>query len=109
MLPQGNDGTLSRNDSGLLHFTAKLGRRPLLNVRFGRRSWPVWTRACRSTRFASRVSAYSVRHLVDARRRGLLQTEEARPQDIDVDVMQERRQFALSVPGDGFSYAGLRL
>jgi hypothetical protein len=25
------------------------------------------------------------------------------------DVMQERRQFALSVPGDGFSYAGLRL
>jgi len=49
------------------------------------------------------------RHLVDARRRGLLQTEEARPQDIDVDVMQERRQFALSVPGDGFSYAGLRL
>ena len=49
------------------------------------------------------------RHLVDARRRGLLQTEEARPQDSDVDVMQERRQFALSVPGDGFSYAGLRL
>jgi hypothetical protein len=39
----------------------------------------------------------------------VLQAEEARPQDIDVDVMQERRQFALSVPGDGFSYAGLRL
>ena len=38
----------------------------------------------------------------------LLQNE-ARPQDIDVDVMQERRQFALSVPGDGFSYAGLCL
>ena len=49
------------------------------------------------------------RHLVDARSSGLLQTEEARPQDIDVDMMQERRQFALSVPGDGFSYAGLRL
>jgi hypothetical protein len=49
------------------------------------------------------------RHLVDARSSGLLQAEEARPQDIDVDVMQERRQFALSVPGDGFSYAGLRL
>ena len=49
------------------------------------------------------------RHLVDARSSGLLQTEEARPQDIDIDVMQERRQFALSVPGDGFSYAGLRL
>jgi hypothetical protein len=49
------------------------------------------------------------RHLVDARSSGLLQAEEARPQDVDVDVMQERRQFALSVPGDGFSYAGLRL
>ena len=49
------------------------------------------------------------RHLVDTWRSGLLQTEEARPQDIDVDVMQERRQLVLSVPGDGFSYAGLRL
>jgi hypothetical protein len=28
---------------------------------------------------------------------------------IEVNVMQERRQLALSVPGDGFSYAGLRL
>ena len=34
---------------------------------------------------------------------------EARPQNINVDVMQERRQLVLSVPGDGFSYAGLRL
>jgi len=32
MLPQGNDGTLSRNDGGLLHFTAKLGGRLLLGV-----------------------------------------------------------------------------
>ena len=48
-------------------------------------------------------------HLVDARHGGLLQTEEARPQNIDRDVMQERRQLVLSVPGDGFSYAGLRL
>jgi hypothetical protein len=38
-----------------------------------------------------------------------LQTEEARPRDIDVDVMRERRLLALSFPGDGFSYAGLRL
>ena len=52
---------------------------------------------------------FDPRHLVDTRRCGLLQPEEARPQDIDVDVMQERRQFVLSVPGDGFSYAGLRL
>jgi hypothetical protein len=49
------------------------------------------------------------RHLVDARRSGLLQTEEARPQNIDVDVVQERRQLTLSVPGDGLSCAGLRL
>jgi hypothetical protein len=35
--------------------------------------------------------------------------EEARPRDIDVDVMRERRLLALSFPGDGFSYAGLRL
>jgi hypothetical protein len=40
---------------------------------------------------------------------GLLQTEEARPQNIDGEMMQERRQFILSVPGDGFSYATLRL
>jgi hypothetical protein len=49
------------------------------------------------------------RHLVDTWRCSLLQTEETRPQDVDVDVMQERRQPILSVPGDGFSYAGLRL
>jgi hypothetical protein len=49
------------------------------------------------------------RHLVDTRRSGPLQIEEARPQNIDADVMQERRQLALSVPGDGISYAGLRL
>jgi len=48
-------------------------------------------------------------HLVDARHSGLLQTEEARPQNIDAEMMQERRQLILSVPGDGFSYAGLRL
>jgi putative ABC transport system substrate-binding protein len=47
--------------------------------------------------------------LVDARRGGLLQTKEACPQNIDGEVMQERRQLVLSVPVDGFSYAGLRL
>jgi hypothetical protein len=51
----------------------------------------------------------SPRHPVGARRSGLLQLEEARPQNVNVDVMQERRQLVLSVPGDGFSYAGLRL
>jgi len=48
------------------------------------------------------------RHLVDARCSGLLQTEEARPQNSNVNVMQERRQLPRSAPGDGFSYAGLR-
>jgi hypothetical protein len=52
---------------------------------------------------------FGPRHLVDTRRCRLLQTEEAGPQDIDVDVMQERRLLVLSVLGDGFSYAGLRL
>ena len=48
-------------------------------------------------------------HLVDARRGRPLQTKEACPQNIDGEVMQERRQLVLSVPVDGFSYAGLRL
>jgi hypothetical protein len=52
---------------------------------------------------------FGPRHLIDAWRGGLLQTEEARPQNIDGEMMQERRQLVLSVPGDGFSYAGLRL
>jgi hypothetical protein len=58
---------------------------------------------------ATMCAAYSIHVISSTRRCCLLQTEEARPQDIDVDVMQERRQLALSVPGDGFSYAGLRL
>ena len=52
---------------------------------------------------------FGPRHLVDAWRRSLLQSEETCSQDINVNVMQERRQLALFVPGDGFSYAGLRL
>ena len=40
---------------------------------------------------------FGPRHLVDARRGGLLQTEEARPQNINGEVMQERRQLVLSV------------
>jgi hypothetical protein len=48
-------------------------------------------------------------HLVDAGRGGLLETEEARSQNIDGEMMQERRQLVPSVPDDGFSYAGLRL
>jgi hypothetical protein len=48
------------------------------------------------------------RHLIDTRRGSLLQTEEARPQYVDADVMQERSQLTLFVPGNGVSYAGLR-
>ena len=55
------------------------------------------------------LGVFGPRHLVDARRCGLLQIGEARSQDVDVDVMQERRQLALPVPDDGFSYADLRL
>jgi len=54
------------------------------------------------------LCVFAPRHLIDTWRCGLLQSEEARPQDINVDVMQERRQLVLSVPDDGFSYAGLR-
>jgi site-specific DNA recombinase len=55
------------------------------------------------------LCVFDPRHLVDTRRCSPLQAEEARPQDVDVDVMQKRCQLVLSVPGDGFSYAGLRL
>jgi hypothetical protein len=44
------------------------------------------------------------RHLVDT-----FSPKKLARKNIDVDVMQERRQLALSVPGDGFSYAGLRM
>ena len=85
----------------------------LWNVRPAR-----WQRSIRS-RLDARVEVREVlfkalrvfgpRYLVDARRGRLLQTEEARPQNVDGEMMQERRQFILSVPGDSFSYAGLRL
>jgi hypothetical protein len=55
------------------------------------------------------LCVFGPRHLVDTWRCGLLQSEETCPQDINVDVMKERRQLILSVPDDGFSYAGLRL
>ena len=64
------------------------------------------------------LCVFGPRHLVDTWRGGLLQTEEARPQNINGEVMQKRRagqprhrrrQPVLSVPDDGFSYAGLRL
>ena len=54
------------------------------------------------------LCVFAPRHLIDTWRCGLLQSEEACPQDINVDVMQERRQLVLSIPDDGFSYAGLR-
>jgi hypothetical protein len=37
---------------------------------------------------------------IDARRSGLLQTEEAQPQNSNVNVLPARRQLALSAPGD---------
>jgi hypothetical protein len=54
------------------------------------------------------LCVFGPRHLVDTWRCGLLQSEEACAQDVNVDVMQERRQLVLFVPDDGFSYAGLR-
>ena len=46
---------------------------------------------------------------VDARCSLLLNIEEGPPQDVDADVMQERCQFLLLVPGYSSSYASLRL
>jgi hypothetical protein len=48
----------------------------------------------------ARSGRFGPRHLVDARRCGL---RTARPQNVDVDVMQKRRQIAPLVPDDGFS------
>ena len=62
----------------------------------------------------SEISAQGLRvvhpcHPVDARCRLLLDIEEGPPQNVDADVMQERCQLLLLVPGYRFSYAGLRL
>src|SRR6202171_928187 len=46
---------------------------------------------------------------VNARCSLLLDIKEGPPQDVDADVMQERCQFLLLVPGYSSSYAGLRL
>jgi hypothetical protein len=54
------------------------------------------------------LCVFDPRPLIDTWGSSLLQSEESCPQDFNVDVMQERRQLVLSVPGDGFSYAGLR-
>jgi hypothetical protein len=54
------------------------------------------------------LCVFDPRPLIDTWGSSLLQSEEACPQDLNVDVMQKRRQLVLSVPGDGFSYAGLR-
>src|ERR1700745_2767195 len=54
------------------------------------------------------LCVFDPRPLINTWGSSLLQSEEACPQNLNVDVMQERRQFVLSVPGDGFSYAGLR-
>ena len=49
------------------------------------------------------------RLLVDARGRVLVEREERTPQNIDAEVVEERRQSLRSVPVYGSSYAGLRL
>ena len=49
------------------------------------------------------------RPAVDARGRALLQAEEGPPQNLDADVVQERCQLLLPVPGNSSTYAGLRL
>ncbi len=48
------------------------------------------------------------RQAINSWRSGLLQAEEARPEDIEVDVVEERCKRLLPIPGCGSSYAGLR-
>jgi hypothetical protein len=48
-------------------------------------------------------------HPINARSRALLQTEERPPENINVDMMQERCELRPLVPVDGFTYAVLRL
>jgi hypothetical protein len=55
------------------------------------------------------LGVFGPRHLIDTWCCRLLQAKEACAQRICVDVMQKRRQFLFSVPGDGYSYATLRL
>jgi len=46
---------------------------------------------------------------IDAGGRALLQAEEGPFQNLDADVVQERGQLLLPVPGNSATYAGLRL
>ena len=48
------------------------------------------------------LGVFGPRHLVDARRCGLLQSKEARSQNVDVDVMQKRRMQKISYAGYRF-------
>jgi hypothetical protein len=48
-------------------------------------------------------------HAVDTWSGALLQFEEHSPQDVDRDVVQERCELLLLVPGDSSTYAVLRL
>ncbi len=54
------------------------------------------------------LCVFDPRPLIDTWSSSLLKSEEACPQDLNVDVMQERRQLVFSVPGGGFSCADLR-
>ena len=49
------------------------------------------------------------RQPVDPGRGGLLRSEESRPQNIDVDMMQKRGQQLWSIPRYSLSYASLRM
>jgi hypothetical protein len=46
---------------------------------------------------------------IDSWGRALLQAEEGPFQNLDADVVQERGQLLLPVPGNSATYAGLRL
>jgi hypothetical protein len=48
-------------------------------------------------------------HRIDSWRRSSLKCEEGCPEDIYIDMMQQRRQLFLPVSVYCFSYAGLRL
>src|SRR5262249_23717887 len=68
---------------------------------------PVWTRTHGLKRFASRRFACSIHVLSSTPGAAVFFSfEEACPQNLNVEVMKECRQLVLSVPGDGFSYAG---
>ena len=68
---------------------------------------PVWTLSCRLKRFASRCSAYSI-HVLSSTPGAAVFLSPRKPagRTAMLTRCRERCQLVLSVPGDGFSYAG---